>query len=324
MDAPLSDGAAVTIAVVSWNTRSLLADCLQSLREDAETGFAQVWVLDNASADGSADLVRERFPWVRLIASSQNMGFGPAVNAIASRTSTPWVVPANADIEVKPGAVRRLIATGEQHPEVGVVAPRLILPDGTTQRSVLPFPTVGFTLAYVSGATRLSHVLARRWCIDNGFDPELERDVSWAVGAFLAVRRAAWEQIRGFDDTQWMYAEDLDLGWRLAQAGWRTRYVPAAEVLHAESAATTQAWGESRYARWHASTYAWLTRRRGLAYARLLALINVVGFLCRAAFLTLPAVIGSRRARTGRRSALNAARSHLVGLERRHVLQAVR
>jgi GT2 family glycosyltransferase len=307
-------GAPVTVAVVSWNTRELLGRCLRSLHEDASRGLADVWVVDNASSDGSPALVRERFPWVKLIASAQNRGFGAAVNLVAARTSSPWLAPANADVELDAGAMERLLDEGERHPEAGAIAPRLILPDGSTQHSVYPFPTLPFTLAHVLGALAVSRRLSRRWCLGSGFDPSRGREVPWAVGAFLLVRRDAWEQAGGFDERQWMYAEDLDLGWRLQRAGWTTRYEPEARIGHAESAATVQAWGHERHARWHASTYVWLVRRRGPAFAWLIAATNVAGFLLRAAAYTPAAAAGSGRARRARRDSLNAARAHAIGL----------
>ena len=90
-----------------------------------------------------------------------------------------------------PDALARLLTVGDEHPEAAVIAPRLVLPDGTTQHSVYPFPTIPFTIAYASGAIARSERLARHWNIDRGFDPEHAREVSWAVGAFLLVRRAA-------------------------------------------------------------------------------------------------------------------------------------
>jgi GT2 family glycosyltransferase len=322
-DAP-ANNPVVTLAVVSWNTQSLLAECLESLREDAFAGFVEAWVVDNASSDGSAELVRTRFPWAKLIASTENLGFGRAVNEVANRTSSDWIVPANADVRLSAGALRGLLAEGERHPEAAVLAPRLILPDGTTQHSVYPFPTISFTLAYAFGVIGLSKRLARHWCIDGGFDPERSQEVAWAVGAFLLVRRSAWETVGGFDDCQWMYAEDLDLGWRLRRAGWTARYVPEARVFHAESAATAQAWGGERHARWHASTYAWMVRRRGPLVARVVAGINVLGFLARGATWLPGALLGSAEARDRRRHALSAARSHAIGLRRRSVLERVR
>jgi GT2 family glycosyltransferase len=317
-------GPEVTVAVVSWNTRSLLTRCLHSLQADAQSGLAEVWVLDNASADGSADAVREDFPWANLIASSENLGFGRAVNEIAARTQSAWIAPANADVQLRLGTLQQLIEHGKLYPHAGVLAPRLILPDGSTQHSAFPFPTVPFTLAYCSGAVALSHRLARHWCIGRGFDRDREQEVPWAVGAFLLIRRAAWEQAGGFAEDQWMYAEDLDLGWRLKRSGWSTRYVPTAHVFHAESASTIQAWGDARHDRWHASTYAWMLRRRGLAITRLVALINVFSFLVRAAVSLPAALLGMGRAKRMHRDALNAARAHRVGLRSREVLSAVR
>ena len=316
--------AQITVAIVSWNTRDLLDRCLDSLYQDSQVGRADVWVIDNASSDRSAELVRDRYPWVRLIASRENLGFGRGVNAIAARTDSPWLALANADVRLCPGALPQLLTEGERHPEAGVIAPRLTLPDGSTQQSVYPLPTIPFTLAYAFGLTTLSRRLARRWCIDRGFDPSTAREVGWAVGAFLLVRRRAWRQVGGFDEAQWMYAEDVDLGWRLHRAGWITRYEPRARVLHHESAATSLAWGDTRHARWHASTYAWLMRRRGLALARAVALINVVGFSLRAVWYLPASLAGNCKARNAQRRALATVRAHTVGLRPRSWLERIR
>jgi len=266
----------VAVAVVSWNTRDLLRDCLRSL---AGQSLAEVWVVDNASQDGSAAMVAQEFPSVRLIASERNLGFGPAVNLVAAQTAAPWIAPANADVELAPGALRALLDAGERLPRAGVLAPRLELTSGVTQHSVYAFPTIPFTALFNLGFHRR---YGDRLCLEGHWDPSRERDVDWAIGAFLLVRRAAWDAAGGFDDAQWMYAEDLDLGWRAARAGWSTHYVPAARVRHHASAATTQAWGDERTLRWLRSTYAWMLRRRGLARTRITALINVGGAYARA------------------------------------------
>ena len=266
----------VAVAVVSWNTRDLLRDCLRSL---AGQSLAEVWVVDNASQDGSAAMVAQEFPSVRLVASERNLGFGPAVNLVASQTTAPWIAPANADVELAPGALRALLDAGERHPRAGILAPRLELPSGETQHSVYAFPTIPFTARFNLGFHRR---VGDRLCLEGFWDPTRERDVDWAIGAFLLVRRAAWDAAGGFDQGQWMYAEDLDLGWRAARAGWSTRYVPSARVLHHASAATTQAWGDERTLRWLRSTYAWMLRRRGLIRTRVTAAINVAGAYARA------------------------------------------
>ncbi len=272
---------AVAVAVVSWNTRELLSRCLHSLEPEARCGRAEVWVVDNASSDGSVQLVEENFRWAHVIASSENLGFGRAVNLVAQRTSTPWMAPANADIALESGALARLLRTGAEHPDAGAVAPRLILPDGSTQRSVYPFPTLAFTIVHNLGLPRIVPALADQLCQPPAWNPERQRAVDWAIGAFLLVRREAWDAVGGFDPAQWIYAEDLDLGWRLTKAGWPTRYEPRAHVQHHKSAATEQAWGEDSTGRWLAATYTWMVRRRGPVITRSVALVNVVGALVR-------------------------------------------
>src|SRR5215213_6678802 len=109
----------VAVAVVSWNTRELLDRCLRSLRPAADAGFAEVWVVDNGSTDGSPDLVRERHGWATLVEPGDNLGYGRAVNLVAERTSSPWFALSNADVALRAGALERLVATGEAVPGVG-------------------------------------------------------------------------------------------------------------------------------------------------------------------------------------------------------------
>jgi len=270
--------ASVTVAVVSWNTREELRACLQSLAADAGTGLIDVHVVDNASGDGSAAMSSAEFPWATTVALGHNAGFGPAVNLVAERTGSPWLLAANADIALTPQALPALLDAGERDPGAGILAPRLLHPDGSTQHSVHPFPTLALTLAFNLGlARRRGDALTLEGC----WDPERPRLVDWAIGACLLIRRTAFEQAGGFDPAQWMYAEDLDLAWRATAAGWHTRYVPAAVVNHAGGAATTQAWGSAADERWLRSTYAWMLRRRGPVVTRTYAALNLAGALAR-------------------------------------------
>jgi N-acetylglucosaminyl-diphospho-decaprenol L-rhamnosyltransferase len=273
----VTGGPAVTIAVVSWNTRELLARCLESMRADADVGLAEVWVVDNASGDGSAEMVRERFDWVRLHASDDNLGFGPAVNLVAERTESDWIAPSNADIEFEPGALAALLDAAEADPAAGSLAPRLVTPDGASQHSVHSFPSLHLALAVNLGLAAVVPGLGDRLCLERRWDPERKRRLDWAHGAFLLVRRSAFEAVGRFDPAQWMYAEDLDLAWRLAEAGWATRYVPAARVRHEVSAAARQAFAEQRRERHMAAAQDWMRRRRGVAVARAYAAINALG-----------------------------------------------
>lgn len=301
----------VTIAVVSWNTRDLLRRCLDSLAPLHSSGVAETWVVDNGSGDGSPELVRAEFPWVRLVEAEENLGFGRAVNLVARRTAGEWIVAANADVAVTPGALEELLRVG---PDVGAVAPRLVMPDGRTQHSVHPFPSLRLALAFNLGLAALLPGLGSRLLLEGKWKPHGAQRVDWAHGAFLAVRRAAFDAAGGFDEDQWMYAEDLDLCWRLRRAGWGVEYRPAAAVNHEVAASTTQAFADARTARHLRAAYRWMARRQGVAQARAYAAINAIGALARAALLALPARVAPQRFAARHRLERSYARLHLIGL----------
>jgi N-acetylglucosaminyl-diphospho-decaprenol L-rhamnosyltransferase len=278
-----STEAPVIVAVVSWNTRELLDRCLRSLEPDVRAGTAEVWVVDNASSDGSADMVRRHHDWAHLVALTENLGYGRAVNLIAERTVSPWLVLANADVSPAPGAIGRLVAAAVADPGAGILAPRLVLPTGATQHLAWAFPTVSATVAQNLGPRLLPGRLAERMALRGAWDPDRARRIPWAVGAFLLVRRAAWDDVGGFDPGQWMSAEDLDLGWRMREAGWATRYEPAAVVHHEESAATRTVWGEDLPIHWQRCAYAWMLRRRGRARTVTVGTLNLAGSAARLA-----------------------------------------
>jgi N-acetylglucosaminyl-diphospho-decaprenol L-rhamnosyltransferase len=317
--------ASVTAAVVSWNTRALLDRCLESMRPEAESGRLEAWVVDNASEDGSAELVCERHAWAELIASGENLGFGAAVNRVAERTDSDWLLVANADIALRPGALDTLLEAGRLDRGAGAIAPRLVLPDGGTQHSVFAFPTLPFAFVLNSGAFHLSRRLGDRMALLDRWDDTRARRVPWAVGACLLVRREAWDAVGGFDERQWMYAEDLDLGWKLRERGWATRYEPRAVVDHESAAATTQAFGgeEEIMARWQRSTYGWIARRRGPLRARLVAAMNLAG--CGLRYLALTPLSWLVPRWKERRRALGRwTMVHLAGLVSRDRLDGLR
>jgi N-acetylglucosaminyl-diphospho-decaprenol L-rhamnosyltransferase len=318
-------GPLVSVAIVSWNTRDLLRRCLDSFKEEADAGRCDVWVVDNASSDGSAELVREHYPWAQLVASEENLGFGPAINLVARRTTTPFVGVANADIALRPGAVDALLAAAAANLRAGAIAPRLILPDGSTQHSVYAFPTMPFTAVVASGLGRAIPALGERFLLLGSFDADKPRAVPWAIAAFLLVRREAWDAIGGFDEHQWMYAEDLDIGWRRQRAGWGTYYEPRAHVEHESSASTDQAWGDSgKVERWQRSTYAWMLRRMGAPRTRAVAAMQVAGQAARLALLTPAARVAPARYARRRDAARWWMGLHRAGLASRSDLEAHR
>ena len=252
------------------------------MRPEVEAGRAAVQVVDNGSTDGSREMVRSAFDWAELLEPERNLGFGPAVNLAVRGGASPWLVAANADVELTPGALEALLRAGEAEQEAGAIAPRLILPDGSTQHSVHRFPSPGLALAFGLGVYRLSPRLGDRLCIDGCWNPDRPRRVDWAHGAFLLIRRASFEQVGGFDERQWLYAEETDLAWRLAAIGRHVRYEPAARVLHSVSASTRQAFGQwERDRRRTVAAYEWLAERRGTVVARLTAAISIAGAAAR-------------------------------------------
>lgn len=317
----MSAAPPVAVAVVSWNTRELLTACLRSLAPDVEAGRAQVYVVDNDSTDGSPEAVEAEFPWATLIRSGENLGFGRAVNLAARESESAWIGAANSDIRLEPGALEALIDAGEADGEAGIVAPMLILPDGSIQPSLQPFPRLLDAVLLRLRVWRLSRRVGERLCLRGYRDPEQGGHVDWAAGAFLLVRRSAFAQVGGFDEQQWLYAEDLDLAWRLSQTGWRTRYEPRARIHHEESAATTKVWGDALHAKWLGATYSWMARRQGLAAARSLATFNVaMSAVEYGLYSLLGALSPARRWHEGRLRAREGVRSHRLGLRPRDAL----
>lgn len=237
--ATVAEPAPVAVAVVSYNTLDDLRTCLERVRSEAP---GEVVVADNGSTDGSAALVGDEFPEVRLLVDESNPGFGAAANRAVAATSSPYVLLLNADTRVTPGTLRALAAYLDGHPRAGVAGPRLVNPDGTLQVSCFPFiGTLRLMLEKTPAARWLARVppLRDRWLLSHS-SHDRPRVVPWVLGAALALRREAFEAIGGFDPSFFMYAEEIDLCWRLDEAGWEVHFAPVATVVHVGGASTGQ------------------------------------------------------------------------------------
>jgi GT2 family glycosyltransferase len=231
----------LTITVASWNTRDPLRACLQSLQDlRGELPF-EVIVLDNASGDGSPDVVREEFPWVTLIASETNTGFGAAHNRAMERGSGRYLLVLNSDAVVAAGTLQGIVEFAERNPKIGVFGPKILNPNGTLQYSCRRFPTIQ---AALFRNTLLGRLFPRnRYTADylmSEWPHDQPRQVDWVSGAAMVVRREVFEQLGGFDEQFFMYCEDVDLCLRARQAGWETWYVPAGGVTHEIGRSTSQ------------------------------------------------------------------------------------
>jgi N-acetylglucosaminyl-diphospho-decaprenol L-rhamnosyltransferase len=316
----------ITVAVVSWNTRELLDSCLRSLRPDVDAGHASVWVVDNGSADGSPEMVRSRHPWATLVTPGENLGFGNAVNLVAERTRGPWLVAANADVELEPGALERLrltAATPAATPAaIGMVGPRLLLLDGSTQISVRPFPGVRTAVLLALHADRVSSRAARALRTPAGWEPPTTAPVPWIAGALVLMSRAAFTAAGGFDPDTWLYGEDLDLCWRMRRAGWQIVYEPGARVHHAHSAASAQRFqSDSLVTHIDAVNYLWMLRRRGAIATRVAATIGALDALARIPALNLAARRDRERFGLRAKGARAALTQHLLGLRSERELE---
>jgi len=218
----------LSVIVVNWNTCRLLEACLQSVEAARKDLAVDVLVVDNGSTDGSVELVRERFPADELIANAGNRGYAAANNQAVERARGRYLFLLNSDAEVETAALRALVAYADDHPEAGVIGPKLLNPDGTLQPSGGRFPTPASTVASLLGLNRLTG----RPRYGTGRDYSVPAEVDEVSGAAMLIRREVIDQVGGLDEGfAWGY-EDVDYCLRARRAGWRVHYVPDARVMH--------------------------------------------------------------------------------------------
>ncbi len=212
----------VSVIIVSWETRDKLAAALRSLASC--TLPLEVIVVDNGSRDGSVAMVRRDFPEVLLLVNEVNRGFGAANNQGMAIATGRYFFLLNSDAELRPRALEQMVAYAEAHPRVGVVGARLRYPDGRWQAEGMRFPSLGDELARMVGFDRLRPVGMQRG------DSPYETD--WVQGAAMLVRRKVWEEVGGFDESIFMYGEEMEWCARIRAAGWQIVIVPQAEIIH--------------------------------------------------------------------------------------------
>lgn len=223
-----------SITICSWNTREDLRVCLESLERSRAEAAIEVVVVDNASGDGSADMVQTNFPWVRLFRMEHNLGFGAGHNYAFERSGGEFLFALNSDTVVHAGAIRTLLDYMGQNGDVGICGPKLLNPDGTLQFSCRRFPTPQAMLFRNTPLGKLfpKNKYTREYLMLDWPHDE-PRDVDWLSGAALCIRRECYKKIGGFDDRFFMYLEDVDLCYRAHEAGFRVVYVPSAVITHA-------------------------------------------------------------------------------------------
>jgi GT2 family glycosyltransferase len=284
----------LSASVVSYRTREPLARCLEALDRERKSLELDVTVVDNASDDGSPELVERQFPRVKLIRNSRNVGFAAAHNqALRSATGRYWLV-LNSDAAPTPGSLATLIQFMDANPRVAVAGPKLRYPDGAVQPSRRRFPTVATLFMESTQLQRFSPtnpVLERYYLRDRSDDEP--QDVDWLVGACLCVRTAAVEQVGLMDERFFMYSEELDWCRRFKAAGWRVSYVPSSEVVHLEGASSRLDLA-ARDRLFQASKLAYAAKWHGPLVALSLRAYLIVEYVARAIEEGLKLILGSR------------------------------
>ena len=223
----------LSISVISWNTRDLLRDCLKSIYSRAPKASFEILVVDNESSDGSQEMIREKFPQIRLIENKNNLGFARANNQAIKRSSGKYELLLNPDTLVLENALEIMMDFMEKNPRVGMCGCRLLSEDGSVQPSCGRFPGLFTVFLHM---TKLNYFypgnrFSRRF-MGAGLEEGEAREVDWVTGACLLVRRQAVEEIGLLDERFFMYCEDLDWCRRMKNAGWKICYLPRAKVIH--------------------------------------------------------------------------------------------
>jgi GT2 family glycosyltransferase len=241
MDSAPTSTPLASVIIVTWNAKRYADECLRSLRQNTDIPV-EIIVVDNASTDGTAELVQERFPEVCLIQTGENLGFAKGNNVGIARSRGRYLCLVNSDVNVPPGCLRKLIAYMEANPTVGMLGPQMLGPNGEVRRSSMRFPTVGNMLCRALALDAIFK--GSRWAggvLMSDFTHDRTADVEVLNGWFWVVRREALEQVGPLDDRFFMYGEDLDWCYRFHRAGWRLVFYAGAGAVHHGGASSAAA-----------------------------------------------------------------------------------
>jgi len=216
--------ADLSVAIVSYNTRELLKQCLDALFDAAGELTLDVIVVDNGSTDGSQEMLEEHQPAVRLLANAHNIGFAAANNLALNHATAPVVLLLNSDAFITTEAIRQALGLMTDHPQIGIIGTRLLNTDGTIQAEAGAFPTF---IDDVMVSVGLDRLVTRRTPAQCRPGP-----VDWVQGACMFIRMATVREIGGLDERFFMYSEEVDWCRRCWQAGWEVWYLPSAAIVH--------------------------------------------------------------------------------------------
>ncbi|GAA4187922.1 glycosyltransferase family 2 protein [Gryllotalpicola kribbensis] len=256
--------SALAVVTVSYHSQGALRELVGSLARSELVPTATI-VVDNARDDG---LDLPTLDGLEVVAAPTNLGYGGGINFGARRLpqSVEWILITNPDVTFTEHAISTLLAVASEQPDAGAVGPRVLESDGETYPSARELPSLRTGIGHALFANVwLGNPWTRRYRGENRVTTGTWRETGWLSGSCLLVRRSAFEAIGGFDESYFMYFEDVDLGARLAQAGWRNLYVPGAVVTHTGAHSTTNHASAMRREH-HRSAYLYLSRKYSAPY----------------------------------------------------------
>lgn len=227
----------LSIIIVNWNTRDLLKQCLDSIYANPPQGKFEIIVVDNASSDGSAEMVQRTYPYVRLIHNDENAGFARANNQAIRQAGGEYLLLLNPDTLIRPRAITSSIEFIEKHPKAGVVGVKLLDGEGKLSYSCHPFPTLFrefWRLFHLDKLYPVSQYKRNFW---QSTEP---REVDCVQGAYMLLRKSGLDEVGILDEDYFIYTEEVDLCYRLRKKGWKIYWLPQAEVVHYEGQSTKQ------------------------------------------------------------------------------------
>jgi len=291
--------AEFSAVIVHYRTPAETLRAARSLADSAPE--VDILVIDNASGDGIGETLAREVPRARVVTEPENRGYGAACNRGAAETSGGYVLLLNSDAFVQPGAVRALVSALERDPRAAVVGPRLLHSDGALQPSIGRLPTPWRIFCESSGLAAMTggrgifrgHTKTRE-------DHERAQEVESLMGAALLVRRTAFEELGGFDEAFFFYAEETDLFSRLRQAGWRILYEPSASVVHSGGASG----GDALFGQLHASLRRYVRKHHGPLAEKSAGAVLWLGAAVRYLLALLTPGAAGRRRRLRYRAAL--------------------
>ena len=273
----------ISVVIVNYNVKAFLEQCLIAIERARGTMNIEIFIVDNASVDGSQAMVKKRFPYVKLIENSRNVGFSTANNQAIEKAQGEYVLIMNPDTLIQEDTLIVLKRYLDEHPSVGAVGCKLLNPDGSFQiASRRSFPTPWVAFSRIVGLSRIFPMSSLFGQYNVTYlDPDMETEVDVLSGSLMMLRRKALDQVGYFDEDYFMYGEDIDLSYRIKKAGWQIIYNPGTKAIHYKGESTKKS-EFSAITRFYSTMLIFIRKHFGGRYSLALRILLTFGIYSRA------------------------------------------